>query len=70
VAGLGGLGLEVVLFVTGAVLLTRTATWLRDRVTARIDVQAGSGDSLLRSEGAKHRHAVAQVATWTVLVVG
>ena len=62
-------GLEIVLLVTGAVLLTRFATWLGGRVTARIDAHAGGTDSLLRSEAAKHRHAVTQVVTWTVLVL-
>jgi small-conductance mechanosensitive channel len=62
-------GLEIVLFVTGAVLLTRFASWLSGRITARIDAQSGNGDSILRTEGAKHRHAVAQVVTWAFLVV-
>lgn len=60
-----GSGLEVVMLVSGALLLTRFATWLGDRVTSRIDVQPG----VVRTEAAKHRHAVAQVITWTVLVV-
>jgi small-conductance mechanosensitive channel len=64
-----GNGLEIVLFVTGAVLLTRFATWLSGRVTARIDRQAGENDAVLRNEEAKHRHAVTQVVTWTVLVL-
>ncbi|CAO5252784.1 mechanosensitive ion channel family protein [Frankia sp. AgKG'84/4] len=60
-----GSGLEVVMLVSGALLLTRFATWLGDRVTTRIDVQSG----VVRSESAKHRHAVAQVITWTSLVI-
>ena len=88
-----GKGLEIVLFVTGAILLTRLATWLRDRVTNRIEAHAagtgsfggaggvdGTGgvdatggveaaDAMLRDESAKHRHSVAQVATWAVLVL-
>lgn len=64
-----GNGLEIVLFVTGAVLLTRSATWLSNRITARVDRQAGQADAVLRSEVAKHRHAVIQVVTWTVLVL-
>jgi small-conductance mechanosensitive channel len=55
--------------VTGAVLLTRFATWLGARITARIDAQSGDTDEILRSEGVKHRHAVAQVVTWAVLVL-
>ena len=64
-----GNGLEIVLVVTGTALLTRAATWLSSVVTARIDQQAGQKDTVLRSEAAKHRHAVTQVVTWTVLVL-
>lgn len=64
-----GSGLEIVLLVTGTVLLTRSATWLSGRLTARIDRRAGETDAVLRSEGAKHRHAVTQVVTWAVLVL-
>ena len=62
-------GLEIVLLVTGAVLLTRFATWLGGRITARIDAHAAGTDSLLRTEAVKHRHAVTQVVTWTFLVL-
>jgi moderate conductance mechanosensitive channel len=61
--------LEIVLLVLGAILLTRLAEWVRDRVTAHIDAQAGESDELVRSETAKHRHVVAQVVTWSVLAV-
>lgn len=64
-----GNGLEIVLFVTGAALLTRFATWLSGKITTRIDRQTGQIDSVLRTEAAKHRHAVIQVVTWTVLVL-
>jgi moderate conductance mechanosensitive channel len=62
-------GLEIVLFMTGAVLLTRFATWSGGRITARIEAQSGDTDALLRTEAAKHRHAVAQVVTWSFLVL-
>jgi small conductance mechanosensitive channel len=64
-----GSGLEIVLFVTGALLLTRFASWLGGRITARIDAQSGNPDSILRTEAAKHRHAVTQVVTWSFLVL-
>jgi moderate conductance mechanosensitive channel len=64
-----GNGLQILLFVTGAMLVTRFASWLGGRITARIDTQQGDADSLVRSEAAKHRHAVAQVVTWAVLVL-
>ncbi|MBO0814876.1 MAG: mechanosensitive ion channel family protein, partial [Actinobacteria bacterium] len=44
-------------------------TWLRDKITLRIDANARETDALVRSEAAKHRHALAQVITWTTMVV-
>jgi small conductance mechanosensitive channel len=60
-------GLEIVLFITGAVLLTRFVTWLSRRITGRIDTEA-SGDTAA-AEDAKHRHAVIQVVAWAFLVL-
>ncbi len=64
-----GSGLEIVLLVTGAMLLTRFVTWLGARITDRIDAHAQETDALVRSEAAKHRHALAQVITWATLVI-
>jgi moderate conductance mechanosensitive channel len=64
-----GRGLEIVLLITGAILLTRLAAWLGAKITDRIDANAQETDVLVRSEAAKHRHALAQVITWTTLVV-
>ncbi|WP_306359924.1 mechanosensitive ion channel family protein [Nocardia sp. CC227C] len=60
-------GLEIVLLIVGAMLFSRFVTYVRDRVTRRIDAGFHSSDSLVRSEAAKHRHALAQVLTWVVL---
>jgi small-conductance mechanosensitive channel len=51
------------------VLLARLATWTGTQVTARIDSRGQEGDALVRSEDAKHRHAVTQVITWVALVL-
>ena len=64
-----GDGLEILLFVTGAVLLARFASWFGGRITSRIDQNVQESDSLVRSETAKHRHALTQAATWTVIVL-
>ena len=64
-----GSGLEIVLIVTGTILLTRLATWLGGRITGRIDANARETDALVRSEASKHRHALAQVITWATLAV-
>jgi moderate conductance mechanosensitive channel len=64
-----GRGLEIVLLVVGTVLLTRFVSWLGEKITKRIDDNARETDALVRSEAAKHRHALAQVITWATLVV-
>ena len=64
-----GNGLEILLLVLGAILLTRFAAWLRAMITDRIDANARESDAIVRSEAAKHRAALAQVLTWTALVV-
>ena len=64
-----GNGLEILLLVLGAILLTRFATWLRAVITDRIDANDRESDSIVRSEAAKHRAALAQVLTWTALVI-
>src|ERR1700683_1399388 len=64
-----GSGLEIVLLLTGAILLTRFATWLGGKITNRIDANARETDALVRSEASKHRHALAAVITGPALVV-
>jgi small-conductance mechanosensitive channel len=61
--------LEIVLLVLGAILLTRLAVWLRDKIMAQINARANEADELVRSEAAKHRVIVAQVVTWSALAV-
>jgi moderate conductance mechanosensitive channel len=62
-------GLEIVLLVTGSVLLARLATWFGGKLTTSIDTREDEGDALVRSEDAKHRHSVIQVITWAVIVL-
>jgi small-conductance mechanosensitive channel len=64
-----GSGLEIVIIVTGTILLTRLATWLGAKITSRIDANARETDALVRSEASKHRHALAQVITWAALAI-
>ncbi len=63
-----GAGLEIVLLVTGAVLLARFVGWAGERITDRIDANARETDELVRSEASKHRHSLALVATWATIV--
>jgi small-conductance mechanosensitive channel len=64
-----GNGLEIVLVILGAIILTRALRWVGMRVTRSIDDRASEGDPLLRSEASKHRHALSEVLTWGVIVV-
>jgi small-conductance mechanosensitive channel len=63
-----GDGLEIVLFVLGAILLGRFVGWLRDRITGHIDAANDEG-GLVRSEASKFRHSLAQALTWLATVV-
>ena len=62
-------GLEIVLYIVGAELLARLVRWFGGRVTTRIDEKQTQADALVRSEAAKHRHAVTQVLTWVTVVL-
>jgi len=61
--------LVIVLLVLGAILLTRMADWLREKIIAHIDAGARETDELVRSEASKHRQVIAQVVTWGTLAV-
>ena len=61
--------LEIVLIISGAILLSRATTWLGAMVTGRIDAKSADGPGLVRSEASKHGHVVAQVTMWAVIVV-
>lgn len=62
-------GLEIVLFITGAVLLGRATKWIGTEITRRIDAKYAAGTGLVRTESAKHGHVVAQVTMWAVIVL-
>ncbi len=61
--------LEAILVVLGAVLLARMVGWVGDLVTGRIDAAAEEDDALVRSEGTKHRQAVAQVLRYVAIAL-
>jgi small-conductance mechanosensitive channel len=61
-------GLEIVLFISGAIVLSRVTKWVGTTITDRIDAKSAGGAGLVRSESAKHRHVVAQVSMWAVIV--
>lgn len=61
--------LEALLYIVGAIVLARLIGFVGDTVTRRIDEAAKASDALVRSESAKHRHAVAQVLQWVAMVL-
>lgn len=66
---LRGSGLEIVLIVLGAMLISRFLNWNRQRWVTRMDEREQQADLLVRSEQDKYRRALAQVVTWAVVVM-
>lgn len=66
---LGTEGLQILLIVVGSILLGRLAGAVSRRFTNRITKGEKSRDSLVRSEAAKHKYAVAQVLTYVVVAL-
>lgn len=64
-----GSGLEVVLLVVGAVLLSRFAKLACARILQHQDFGSLDRDELVLSEDHKHRQAITQVLTWVVVAV-
>jgi small conductance mechanosensitive channel len=62
-------GLEIILFVTGALLLSRAVRWAGARITGQIDASAARGGGLVRSESSKHSHVLTQVLMWSAIVL-
>ncbi|MFC7447444.1 mechanosensitive ion channel family protein [Rhodococcus daqingensis] len=62
-------GLEIALYVLGGLLVARFLSWAGNKVTDRIDLNYHQGDALVRSEATKHRHALAQVITWVLIII-
>lgn len=66
---LGTQGIQILLIVIGSILLARLAGFVSRRVTRSIAQGEENRDSLVQSETAKHRYAVAQVITYVVVVL-
>ncbi|MET3803024.1 small conductance mechanosensitive channel [Nakamurella sp. UYEF19] len=64
-----GNGLQIVLLILGSILLSRLVRWSSSKITERIDARSDTVDSMVKSEAAKHRHVLAQVISWLVLVI-
>jgi len=64
-----GSGLEIVMLASGSVLLARFIRWASAKMAEHAESLRESSGSLVRSEDSKHRRAVTQVVTWTLVVV-
>lgn len=62
-----GNGLEIVMLITGSMLLARLVREVGRRVTISID--RTPDEEIVASELAKHRHALAEVITWSLIVL-
>ena len=58
-------GLHIALVIAAALLATRLFRWIAGKIARRLD----SGEELVRSEGAKHRAAVASVISSVLIAV-
>ena len=54
-------GLEIVMLISGAFIVSRASFSISRSLTARIDLQIPASDEIGRSQVAKHRHAVTGV---------
>lgn len=66
---LGTQGIQILLIIIGSILLSRLAGYVSQRVTRSIAKGEENRDSLVQSETAKHRYAVAQVITYVVVAL-
>ncbi|HVW82314.1 MAG TPA: mechanosensitive ion channel family protein [Mycobacteriales bacterium] len=66
---LRGSGLLIAIYITGAEVLARLVRWIGARLATRIDREQQRSNAVVRSEAAKHRHAVAQVGSWIGVVL-
>lgn len=63
-----GTGLEILLLVTGSILVARAIAWGARAWTTRIEHREPDHDNLVRSEEAKRNHALIQLLAWMAVV--
>ena len=62
-------GLEILIWILGAVLLARLIRWGADKYASRVDSRFSTSDLIVQTEDAKHRRALVDVVAWTLIVV-
>ncbi|MDL9936828.1 mechanosensitive ion channel family protein [Gordonia sp. ABSL1-1] len=62
-------GLEILIWILGAVLVVRAIRWGANKYASRVDDQFSNSDLIVQTEDAKHRRALVDVVAWTLIVV-
>nr|WP_238526423.1 mechanosensitive ion channel family protein [Gordonia neofelifaecis] len=60
---------SILLWVIGGILVVRFFRWIADRYSSRILKQFESSDDIVQSEDMKHRRALVEVVTWTLVAI-
>ncbi|MGB3302624.1 mechanosensitive ion channel family protein [Gordonia sp. (in: high G+C Gram-positive bacteria)] len=60
---------DIMLWVVGALLVVRFFRWLANRYSKHILRQFESSDDIVQSEDMKHRRALVEVITWTLVAL-
>lgn len=62
-------GLEVLVWILGAILVIRFIRWSADKYASRVDSRFTNSDLIVQTEDAKHRRALVDVVAWTLIVI-
>lgn len=62
-------GLEVLVWILGAILVIRFIRWSADKYASRADSRFTNSDLIVQTEDAKHRRALVDVVAWTLIVI-
>ncbi|MFT4042878.1 MAG: mechanosensitive ion channel family protein [Gordonia sp. (in: high G+C Gram-positive bacteria)] len=61
-------GLEIFIWILGAILVIRFIRWSADKYAARLASQFDNSDLIVQTEDAKHRRALVDVVAWSLIV--
>ena len=62
-------GLEIVIWILGGILVVRFIRWSAQKFNDRIEAKFHDSDLIVQSEDSKHRRAMIDVVSWTLVVV-
>ena len=62
-------GLEVLVWILGAIMVIRFIRWSADKYASRVDSRFTNSDLIVQTEDAKHRRALVDVVAWTLIVI-